>query len=140
MNEPEVPAVPHPDPRPEPGLENLQESYRSLRNSFHVTLVLLLILTGSLFVSYLREVSIARKQINDLTQAVADYERNAVPLVEDFRTKLFNFTRTHPDFTPIYNKYFGTTNTGGVATSRTRAQHFTNTNAVPFAPPPPGNP
>jgi hypothetical protein len=95
-------------PGPEVTLEALAHAHQSLRSAFHVTLVMMVILAGSLFVFFLREVSIARRQIAELTQVVADYEKNAVPLMEDFRAKLQVFARSHPDFVPIYTRYFGT--------------------------------
>lgn len=68
---------------------------------------MLLILAGSLFVFFLREVSLARRQSAELAQMVNDYEKNAYPAMEKFRDKLQQFTQTHPDFAPIYTKYFG---------------------------------
>src|SRR5438105_14489035 len=91
-------------------LEALAEAHQSLRAAFHVALVMLFILTGSLFVFFLREVSLARRQIAELTQVVTEYEKNSVPVMEDFRAKLQVFMRSHPDFSPIYAKYFGSSN------------------------------
>ena len=91
-------------------LESLAEAHRSLRTAFHISLVMLLVLTGSLFVFFVREVSIARRQINELTKVVRDYEKTTVPMMEDFRIKLQSFTKTNPDFSPIFIKYFGNTN------------------------------
>jgi len=113
---------------PEPALEALAQAHQSLRTSFHVTLVMLVVLSGSLFVFFLREVSLARRQISELNQVVADYEKNAVPLMDDFRTKLQVFTKSNPDFGPIFLKYFGT-NAAAVPPSPHRAQPLTNSNA-----------
>jgi hypothetical protein len=122
---------------PDITIEALVEAHQSLRTAFHITLVLLVILTGSLFVFFLREVSIARRQIADLTQVVVDYEKNAVPLMEDFRTKLQVFARTHPDFNPIYLKYFGSTNAAPLTRSTPRTQPLgTNPNAARLPPSP----
>ena len=107
---------------PAPTVETLAQAYQSLRSAFHITLVMLVILTGSLFVFFLREVSIARRQIAELTQVVVEYEKNSVPLMEDFRTKLLVFTRTHPDFQPIYTRYFGSNTAAGPASSGGKAQ------------------
>jgi hypothetical protein len=106
-----------PSAAPMPSLEALVQAHQSLRSAFHVTLVMFVILTGSLFVFFLREVSLARRQINELTQVVAEYEKNAVPLMEDFRTKLQVFARSHPDFQPIYTRYFGMSNASPSAAS-----------------------
>jgi hypothetical protein len=96
---------------PEARLNALERAHASLRTSFHVTLVLLLILSGALFASFLREVSIARQHIHDLTLVVGEYQKNSAPVIEDFRRKLHAFTQAHPDFAPIYNKYFTAPNT-----------------------------
>jgi hypothetical protein len=128
------PLAPAPD-NPEVTLESLAEAHQALRTAFQVTLVLLLILTGSLFVFFLREVSLARRQITDLTQVVSDYEKNSVPLMEDFRVKLQVFAKTHPDFNPIYLKYFASTNSAPLTQSGTRAQPLT-TNRNPARMPP----
>ena len=71
---------------------------------------MLLVLSGSLSVFFLREISIARKQMTELTKVVRDYEKGAVPLVEELRVKLKSFAQAHPDFAPIYARYFGGTN------------------------------
>jgi hypothetical protein len=125
MNDPLLPSDPAPAGSPALTLEALVQAHRNLRTAFHITLVFFIILTGSLFVFFLREVSIARRQITDLTQAVVEYEKSAVPLMEDFRTKLQGFTRTNPDFAPIYMKYFGTNTAAGRA-GPTQAQPLTN--------------
>jgi hypothetical protein len=107
MSDSPTPLSPTPG-APELTLESLAEAQQSLRAAFHITLVFLIILAGSLFVFFLREVSLARRQITELTQAVAEYEKNTVPVMEEFRGKLRAFAATHPDFNPIYRKYFGT--------------------------------
>jgi hypothetical protein len=91
-------------------LESLAEANRSLRTCLNVTLFVLLVLTGSLFIFFRWELGIARRQIDELTKVVSDYEKNTFPQVESFRTKLQAFAQVHPDFAPIYAKYFGATN------------------------------
>jgi hypothetical protein len=114
---------------PELSLESLAAAHHSLRTAFHVTLVLLMVLTGSLFVFFLREVSLARRQIGDMTNAIVEYEKTSVPLMEDFRTKLQGFARTHPDFNPVYTKYFG-------SNSAPSSQSQSSPRAQPVAPSP----
>jgi hypothetical protein len=135
MNDPTSPL-----PVPEvPGLtlEALADAYQGLRTALHVTLVMLVILCGALFVFFLREVSLARRQINELAQVVADYQKSSLPLMEDFRTKLQVFTRAHPDFAPLYAKYFGSTNAAPLTQSSGRAQPVpANSNAARLPPSP----
>jgi hypothetical protein len=111
MDDPQFP-LPQPASagNPDLTLESLLVAHNALRTSLHVTLVMFLILSGSLFVFFLREVSLARRQINELRQVVVDYEKNTFPAMESFRGKLQAFTQTHPDFGAIYAKYFGGNN------------------------------
>src|SRR5215813_7389492 len=101
MSDSPSPLVPLPA-APEPSLESVVQGQQALRTALHITLVMFIVLAGSLFVFSLREVSLARRQVAELTQVVAEYEKNAVPLMEDFRAKLQVFARTHPDFAPVY--------------------------------------
>jgi hypothetical protein len=109
MSDSSSPLFPPSPAGPEVTLESLVADYQALRNAFHLTLVGLLILTGSLFVFFLREVSLARRQVVELSQVVADYEKSGFAArLENFRVQLQSFTQTHPDFNPIYSRYFGT--------------------------------
>ena len=84
----------------------LQKEMRSLRTLLHVTLVALIVLSGSLSVVLLRQVIGMRRQIRELTTVVLTYEKNEVPVLEDFRKRLDEFARRNPDFRPILSKYF----------------------------------
>jgi hypothetical protein len=133
MSDTPTPLAPHPGP-PSVTLESLAEAHESLRTALHVTLVMLVILTGTLFVFFLREVSIARRQIAELTQVVGDYEKSAVPLMEDFRSKLQAFAKTHPDFAPIYARYFGSTNSAPLSSPMKAQPLSTNPSAARLPP------
>lgn len=101
----------------EPSLESLQAGQKSLCRVINVILLALIILTGSLFVFFLREVSVARRQVRELSQFVAEYERASLPVVREFRTRLQAFARTNADFAPVLARYFSPTNqaAGGAA-------------------------
>jgi hypothetical protein len=107
LNDSSSPITPIPE-APQLTIEALAQAHQSLRAAFHVTLVMVVVLSGALFVFFLREVSLARRQIVELTQIVGDYQQNVLPRMEAFRAGLEAFTRTHPDFAPIYTRYFGT--------------------------------
>jgi hypothetical protein len=107
MDLPERPPRPELTPMP---LEELQRSYRSLRAMFHVVLFILLILTASLALYLLREVSFVRGQVRELTQFVSNYDKNSKPAMQDFLNKLQAFARTNPDFSPILTKFYNPTN------------------------------
>jgi hypothetical protein len=116
-------------------MESLLEAHNALRSSLHVTLVMLFILSGSLFVFFLREVSLARRQTIELRQVVADYEKNAYPMMESFRIKLQAFAQTHPDFNPIYARYFGTTNASAAGPSSAKSPPSSNVSPARLPPP-----
>ena len=114
MTTSETPIGPGPTQDTEPAsaatIDQLQESYRSLRSLFLLATVSMLILTSSLFVFLLREVSAARRQVSQLTQYVAGYEKNSVPRMRQFRDKLVNYAKSDPDFVSILSKYVNPTN------------------------------
>lgn len=91
-------------------LERLQADYRFLKNLFNWALIGVLVIAGSLFLFLLREISLARRQAHQLDQYVTEYETRSLPVMEDFRLKLENYSHNHPDFAPVLRKYFGGTN------------------------------
>jgi hypothetical protein len=97
-------------PQTETSLEDLQRSVQSLRALLNIVLVILLVLTGSLFLFLLREVSHIRRQTRELTQFVENYEKNSLPAMLEFRNKLQEFSQTHPDFKAILARYMGPSN------------------------------
>jgi hypothetical protein len=109
MTFPEIP--PDTAPRTEISFDELQRSIQSLRAMFNVVLVILLVLTGSLFLFLLREVSQIRRQTRELTQFVDNYEKTSLPAMLAFRNKLQEFAKGHPDFKPILARYMSPTNT-----------------------------
>ncbi len=91
-------------------VENLQQAYQSLLARFTLVLILLLILSGSLCVFLLRQATLVRRQVKELSQFVADYDRTSVPLMNEFRDKLQNYAKTDRNFNAVLIKYFGTNN------------------------------
>ena len=105
-----------PDPTPEmatsaaPAQHNLEQSFRSLQKLFFGVVISLLPLSGGLCLFLLREVKVVRLQVDELSQSIASFEKNNVPLMVEFRTKLQEFAKTHPDFKPILGRYVNPTN------------------------------
>jgi hypothetical protein len=94
-----------------PSLESLQRAYHSLRTLLDILIVALVILSGSLNIFLLRQVSMVRNEIEERRRFIAEYERNNVPIMNEFVLKLQAFAKTNPDFTPILAKYWRPTNT-----------------------------
>jgi hypothetical protein len=68
-----------------------------------------LILAGTLFVFIYRQVVLVRRQTGELVKSVVNYERsNAAEFILQMHQKFAEFKKQNPDFTPIYNRYFGT--------------------------------
>jgi hypothetical protein len=93
-------------------LRQLEENYHSLRLLFQGAILCVLVLSCSLSVFFLREVSASRKQARELSRFVSDYQRNSLPLIMDLRARLQAFGQEHPDFSPILQKYFGDSGLG----------------------------
>ncbi len=113
MTDPIVPDFLTNAARPNPvagSSELVLQTLRSLRRSFQYTLLLMIILSGSLFVFLLREVSAVRRQNLELGRVITEYQRVGAPSLEDFRKKLVEYAHSHPDFGPIMGKYFTATN------------------------------
>lgn len=87
-----------------------KDAYRSLRALFQVVLFSMLILTSSLFMYLLPQVSSTRRQVNELTQFVANNEKNNVPRMRQFRDKLIEFAKSSPGYVPILSRYVNPTN------------------------------
>ncbi len=92
-------------------LAELQQSHRSLRTSLNLVALSLLILIGGLSILLLRDVSQARRQLKELTQVVDNYTTNSRPAMLEIRDRLFEFAKTHPDYSPTFVKYFNPANT-----------------------------
>ena len=87
-------------------------AFRSLRSLINIILIGLILLTGSLAILMIRDIQIARRQTREMEGRIADYQQNVEPRIVELQSKLAAFTRVHPEFAPIYTKYFGTNFSG----------------------------
>jgi len=108
MAEPELPA--NPSSSQTGTVESLQQAYQSLRTLLHTVLVILLVLTWSVNIFLLKQLSLVRNEVEERQRFIAEYEKNTVPLMSDFLIRLQGFTKTNPDFTNILHKYWMPTN------------------------------
>lgn len=84
---------------------------KALRTLFNIAMLALLLLLSSLFSFMLWELKLVRRQIEENSRFVAEYKRKVEPRLNELHSKLFAYSRLHPNFTPILVKYFGATNT-----------------------------
>jgi hypothetical protein len=99
---------PFPDSGPPRPIENDAEAqYAALRRLLHATAVSVLILAGTLFVFLYRQVVLVRRQTADLSRYINEVDNSGMSnFVERVHVKFDEFRKTHPDFNPIYNKYW----------------------------------
>jgi hypothetical protein len=84
-------------------------AYRQLRSLLHAVAISMMILTGTMFIFIYREVVLIRRQTNEFLTGISEYERtNTQKLIEQLQVKLGEYARQHPDFVPLYARYFGT--------------------------------
>lgn len=93
-------------------LTQLKQECESLRYLVLSLLVLMIVISGTLNLFLLRQVKYSGSDLNNIKPQVmglvADYNRSSAPAINDFMRKLSDFSRTHPDFAPIFQKYVGT--------------------------------
>ena len=87
-------------------IELLHAEVRSLRILFNILLLALIVLAASLFIFMRHERKLIRRQFEDNSRYIADYQRKMTEL----NSKLFAYSKLHTNFTPIYVRYFGATN------------------------------
>jgi hypothetical protein len=89
---------------------------KAARSLLQATAVALFIVTGTMCVFIYRQATLVRRQTQELTQVIVQFERSGLQNgVEELRKNLFVFMADHPDFRPIYAKYFGTNQPGADA-------------------------
>lgn len=92
------------------------EEGKGTRSLVQAVAVALFILTCTMGVFIYRQATLVRRQIQDLTQVVVEFERSGLSAgVEELRKNLYVFAGQNPDFRPVYTKYFGTNQPGSDA-------------------------
>jgi hypothetical protein len=92
---------------PSPAPSDPDPQYAAMRRLLHATAVSVLILSGTVFVFLYRQVVLVRRQTAELSRYVNEVDRSGMSnFVEQVRIKFDDYRKTHPDFAPIYNKYW----------------------------------
>lgn len=100
MNEPMIPESP---------IAPADDSMKQLRTLVHSCAISLLIITGTIFAYLYRQTTTVRKSTNELFNYIAEFEQSkASEMIANLQVTLDGFRREHPDFNPIYTRYFGT--------------------------------
>jgi hypothetical protein len=97
------------DPIPEGAGHGRAEEFKQLRTLVHASAISLLILAGTVFIFFYRQAVGVRKNTNEMIRYIVEYENsNASDMIAEVHRRYAEFARVHPDFEPIYRRYFGT--------------------------------
>jgi len=86
-------------------IEELQQQVRALQTFFMATLAVLVLLSGSLNLFVLRQVSMVSKQSEETQKFVTEYETVSVPVITGFINKLTVASKTNADVARLLTKY-----------------------------------
>ncbi len=93
----------------QPYPNDLQAQYDDLRHLVVSILILVVVISGTLNIYFLRQWRSTSKDLAAIrpqaTQMITDYQKVTGPMMNDFIKKITEYGRTHPDFTPILVKY-----------------------------------
>jgi hypothetical protein len=118
MNDPETPITPGPNTSSDAQtIHEMRGAIESLRGVFQVVALSGIVLSATVMMYLYQQVSIVRRQNDELITYINDFNTNVVPKVEMARTNLQAFAKTNASLEPLVKKY------------------FPPTNAAPFAPP-----
>ena len=90
---------------PASSIEDLQQQVRSLWTFFLATLAILILLSASLDLFILRQVRLARKQVEENQKFVDDYNKVSAPMITDFLNKLTAVSKTNAEIGRLLAKY-----------------------------------
>ena len=94
---------------PQPNPNDLQAQYDALRHLVVSILILVVVISGTLNIYFLRQWRSTSKDLAAIrpqaSQMITDYQKVTGPMMNDFIKKITEYGRTHPDFTPILAKY-----------------------------------
>lgn len=102
-------------PAPRPTLEDLEREHVSLRQLLISSLLLMIVVSGTLNLFLLRQARYVRQDLANVkpqvSQMVAEYNKVSAPAISNFAFRLADFAKKNPDFMPVVVKY-GLSSTG----------------------------
>lgn len=96
-------------PASAPESSSVADAVATLQLQLQAILIILIMLSGALNLYLYRQYSMLRKEVAaaepQVAQLLEGYQRVTVPLKDRFLSRLTDYTKTHPDFQPIMDKY-----------------------------------
>lgn len=100
---------PNPDPAAQSDLADIRAACEALRHSLVSVLILVLVVSGTLNLFFLRQYRNDKSQLKiegpQIGQIVAEYNRNEGPVLSELVKRLNDFGKTHPDIEPLLARY-----------------------------------
>ena len=91
------------------GANDVQARLDSLQHLIVSILILVVVMSGTLNIYFLRQWRTVSKDLTAIrpqaAQMIGEYQKVSAPLMSDFIKKITEYGRTHPDFAPILAKY-----------------------------------
>jgi hypothetical protein len=87
-------------------LIELRKAHSGLRTQFHIMALSCVMLTATLFVIILKQVSLLRRDRDEMGAVVNDYNKVFVPQLEMVRVNLEAYGKTNEAFLPVLRRYF----------------------------------
>jgi hypothetical protein len=109
MNDPEIPGSSAPgNAFDAQSTKEIRYAIDSLRGVFQVVALSGIVLSATLLTFLYKEVSVVRRQNNELITYLNDFQTNIGSKIEAARTNLPTFAKTNASIEPIMKKYFAT--------------------------------
>jgi hypothetical protein len=89
-------------------ITELRASIESLRGVFQVLALSGIVISATLLAFLYKEVSMVRRQGNELMAYINEYQTNLAPKIELVRTNLQTFAKSNASIEPLVKKYFST--------------------------------
>ena len=84
---------------------DLQAQVRSLRLLLIATLAIIFVFSAGVNIYLAHQSRVAKAQADESEKIIAQFNSFGAPWANDFWNKLLAYSRTHPDFNPIVEKY-----------------------------------
>jgi len=96
-------------PAPQTDVSELRAQCASLRQLVNALLLILLVVSGTLWIFLRWQVKNVRTELESArpqaTNIIAQYEKGVRPTMDEFVKRITEYSKTHPDFAPIAAKY-----------------------------------
>ena len=107
MNFPDKPA-PAPASPERKAIIELRKAHASMQILFQLLALSCLLLTGTIFVLFFKQVSATRKQVDEAVAYIQEYNKTFAPQIELVRSELEAIAKTNQSLIPLMRRYFST--------------------------------